>query len=260
MSHFLDYRNIKIHFTDEGKGNAIVLLHGFLENLNMWHNIKPHLLKHHRVIAIDLLGHGLSESLGSIHTMETMADAVITILKHLKLEHVVLIGHSMGGYVSLAFAEQHPEMIKGICLMNSTSKADSAKKKRNRDRAITAVKQNHKTFIRIAIPSLFAAHNRSVLSNDINKLISEAIQMTSQGVIAAIEGMKRRPDRTHILKQLKVKKLIIVGKQDPVLEFTTIKRISEITHSILVDFPDGHMSHIENFEEFTYILIHFIEK
>ena len=155
MSHFITYKNIKIHYSDQGKGSAIILLHGFLENSSMWNNLIPHLIKRNRVICIDLLGHGKTECLGYVHSMDLMAETVNAVLKQIRIQRVKLIGHSMGGYVALAFCDAFPEKVKALCLMNSTSRADSDEKKINRNRAIEAVKNNYKTFVRISISNLF---------------------------------------------------------------------------------------------------------
>jgi len=98
-------------------------------------------LKKNRVITIDLLGHGNSECLGYIHSMEDNADMIHEILSELRIRKAIFVGHSMGGYVALAFAELYPETVKGIVLLNSTSRADSEERKLNRDRAIKVVKK-----------------------------------------------------------------------------------------------------------------------
>ena len=126
----LEYKGINIFYTDNGSGKAVVLLHGFLENSNMWIPFISILSKNNRVICIDLLGHGKTECLGYIHTMELMGDCVNAVLQHLKIYKATFIGHSMGGYVVLAFAEKKPNMINGICLMNSTAEADHLERKK----------------------------------------------------------------------------------------------------------------------------------
>ena len=127
----------------------------FLESSKIWKAFIPQLAKKNRVVCIDLLGHGKTDCLGYIHSMELMAEVVEFVLKHLRIRKSIFIGHSMGGYVALAFAEKNPDNVKGLCLLNSTAGADSPQKKKNRDRGISAVKQNHKTFIRIAVANLF---------------------------------------------------------------------------------------------------------
>ncbi|HWS59814.1 MAG TPA: alpha/beta fold hydrolase, partial [Flavobacterium sp.] len=132
------YKNTKIAYTDQGKGTAIVLLHGFLENQSMWNAYISDFSKKNRVITIDLLGHGATECLGYIHSMEDQADMIHHVLHDLKIRKAVFIGHSMGGYIALAFAELYPDSMKGLVLLNSTSRADSDERKINRDRAIIA--------------------------------------------------------------------------------------------------------------------------
>ena len=92
------------------------------------------------------MGHGDSDCLGYVHSMEENAEIVKAVLSNLKIRKTIIIGHSMGGYVALAYAEKYPKEILGLCLMNSTANADSPERKINRDRAIIAVKQNYKTF------------------------------------------------------------------------------------------------------------------
>ncbi len=103
-----NFKNTKISYTDQGKGNAVVLLHGFLENCTMWNYLAPVLAKKNRVICIDLLGHGQTDCLGYIHSMEDMADAIHQVITELKIRKAVFVGHSMGGYVALAVAELYP--------------------------------------------------------------------------------------------------------------------------------------------------------
>src|SRR5690606_15670907 len=119
---------------------------------------------------IDLLGHGHTDPQGYVHTMEDNADLVHTVLSELRLRKVILVGHSMGGYVALAFAELYPEMVKAIVLLNSTAKADSAERKKNRDRAINAVKENYANFVRMSVVNLFSESNRARLKDEIEQV------------------------------------------------------------------------------------------
>ena len=256
----IQYKNSILSFTDEGKGTTVILLHGFLENSTMWEALLPELSKKNRVICIDLLGHGKSDSLSYIHTMEDMADAVHHILHELKLRKVVLVGHSMGGYVALAFAELYPEMMKGLVLVNSTAKEDSLERKANRDRAILAVKQNHKAAISMSIANLFSEENRDRLSQEIEWARNEALQTSLQGIVAAQEGMKTRSDREILLHTTSYPKTIILGKKDPVLNYEDNKTQVTNTNTELITFNDGHMSHFENKEELLLVLQSFFKK
>jgi len=259
MSDFITYKNTRIHFTDTGEGNAVILLHGFLENLTMWDDLTPLIAKKHRVISIDLLGHGQTDCMGYIHSMEQMAEAVMAVIKHLKLRRMTFVGHSMGGYVSLALAEAYPDYVKGLCLMNSTARADTPQKKINRDRAIAVVKNNHKAFIRMSITNLFRPKNRTLFRDKVNNAKQEALKTSLQGIVAALEGMKIRQDREVLLHFSPYKKMLILGKKDPILDYDTLIEQTQNTEVQVVELPDGHMSHIEDFELFSYNLLHFIE-
>jgi len=256
----LIYKNTKISFTDQGKGTAVVLLHGFLENQTMWDAFVPELSKKHRVITVDLLGHGETECLGYVHAMEDQADMLYALLLHLKIRKVVLVGHSMGGYVALAFAELYPDYMKGLFLLNSTSRADSEERKLNRDRAIVAVKQNYTAFVRMSIANLFAEENRERLADVIEKVKEQALKTPLQGIVAALEGMKIRKDREVILHFAPYPMQLVLGKKDGVLLYEdNIDQIEE-TRVELTTFPDGHMSHIENQKELLQVMLAFLKK
>ncbi len=255
-----EFKGIPVFYTDDGNGKAIVLLHGFLESSTMWNDLVPALSKNYRVITIDLLGHGQTGCLGYVHTMELMADVVDAVLTQLKVETFTVIGHSMGGYVALALAESALKTIEGLCLLNSTPQADSEERKINRDRAITVVKQSHEAFISMSVSNLFSPDNRDRLAVEIEKTKDEALKTPLQGIIAALEGMKVRKDRSSLLSRLPYKKLLIAGKKDSVLDYQNLLGQMRRIDIEIVEFPDGHMSHIENKEELSYKLFHFIEK
>jgi len=256
----LVYKNTKISYTDQGKGTAVVLLHGFLENKTMWNRYIETLAKNHRVITIDLLGHGETESLGYVHVMEDQADVVYAVLIHLKLRKIVLVGHSMGGYVALAFAELYPDHVKGLFLLNSTARADSDERKINRDRAIVAVKQNYGAFVSMSIANLFSEDNRELLTKEIEKTKKEALKTPLQGIVAALEGMKVRKDREVLLHFAPYPIQLVLGKKDPVLNYDENIDQIEGTKVELTTFPDGHMSHIENEKELKSVLLDFFKK
>ncbi|WP_396156012.1 alpha/beta fold hydrolase [Flavobacterium sp.] len=256
----ITYKNTKISFTDQGKGTAVVLLHGFLENKSMWDNYIMVLTKNNRVITIDLLGHGETECLGYVHAMEDQADMVYALLLFLKLRKVVLVGHSMGGYIALAFAELFPDYVKGLFLLNSTSRADSEEKKINRDRAIVAVKQNYGAFVSMSIANLFSEDNRERLVDAIEKVKKQALKTPLQGIVAALEGMKIRKDREVILHFAPYPIQVVLGEKDGVLIYDdTIDQI-EGTKVELTTFPDGHMSHIENEAELKKVMSDFLKR
>ena len=252
------YKNAAISYTDQGQGKTIVLLHGFLENKNMWIDLTEALTLNNRVITIDLLGHGNSECLGYIHTMEEQGEVVNHILSELQIEKATFIGHSMGGYVALAFAEKNPSKINGLVLLNSTAKEDNAERKKNRDRAIIAVKHNFSNFISMSIANLFSEKNREQLTSEIEFVKKEALKTPLQGVVAALEGMKIRKDRVFLLDETTFPILSILGKNDPVLPFEENQELILKTKAQLHIFEDGHMSSIENKAELPSVINDFL--
>ena len=256
----IQFKNTSIAYSDTGKGTAIVLLHGFLENQKMWNNYIPFFSKKNRVITIDLLGHGETECLGYVHSMEDNADAVHAVLAELRIRKAIFVGHSMGGYIALAFAELYPDTVKGLVLLNSTAKADSEERKLNRDRAIKAVKQSYINFVRLAIANLFSENNRERLLDEIENVKKEALKTPLQAIVASLEGMKIRADREVLLHLTPFPKMLILGEKDPVLDYGETKEQIENTAVELVTLPDGHMSHIENQEELTTVLLQFFKK
>jgi pimeloyl-ACP methyl ester carboxylesterase len=251
------YKNTKISYTDSGEESTIVLIHGFLENKKMWQDYVAHFSANYRVITIDLLGHGESECLGYVHSMEENANVVHEVLNHLNIPKTIIVGHSMGGYIALAFAELYPEKVQKLVLLNSTSKEDSTEKKLNRTRAIKAVKQNYVNFVSLAIANLFSENNRARLAIEIEKVKTEALKTSLQGIVASLEGMKIRKNRETLLQRNLFPVLLILGKKDPVLNYEESISQIENTTAKLVSFEDGHMSQIENKEELKTVLLDF---
>ena len=256
----VEYKNSTIHYTISGEGSAIVLLHGFLGTCEMWDEFIPELSQNHQVICIDLLGHGQTDCIGYVHTMEAMADAVLEVLKHLKINKANFIGHSLGGYVALALAEKRPQFFKGLCLMNSTFEADDNERKLIRTRANKLAQTHFETLVGMSFANLFATESRTKFKKEFNDALKLALQTSVQGYIAAQEGMKLRPNRFKVFKNLKSKKLIILGKKDSIIDRKkVINQIKETTINY-VEFSEGHMSYIENKSELSYELKRFIEK
>jgi len=258
MEKWMLFKNTKISYTDSGKGAVVVLLHGFLENKHMWKEIIPVISRNKRVLAIDLLGHGHTECLGYIHPMELMADAVAAVLKTLRIRKITLIGHSMGGYVSLALSEKKPEMIRGLCLLNSTATSDDTSRKKIRERANKMAQINLPNIVRMSFINLFSEKSKEKFNPEMQLALSEALQTSLQGYSACQEGMRIRPNRLSVLKNNYFKKLFILGKKDPVLPVEKGIKEAEETQSETVVLSGGHMSHIENSDKLIKVLNTFI--
>jgi len=255
----LDHKESTVYYTDEGQGEVVVLLHGFLENSTMWSELKPMLLNNNRIICIDLLGHGQTPCLGYVHTMSAMADAILAVIKHLDIAKFKVIGHSMGGYVALALAEKIPKAILGVCLMNSTYHADDEAQRALRKRANKMAQTNFESMVRMSVTNLFSSESRSAHNLKIETVLEQALKTSPQGYIAGQEGMMLRENKLEFFKELKAHKLIVIGQKDPVVKGDLI--VQEIKNTD-IDFKKlsfGHMSHIESKEELSYILKRFIE-
>lgn len=243
-----------------GKGKTLILLHGFLESCEVWNELIEVLEKDFHLIVPDLLGHGKTPATSKVHTMEMMAEQVFSILETEKIEECILVGHSMGGYVSLAFAEKYPQKVKGIVLMNSTPLPDSDEKKANRERVVTVVDNDKTFFIRSSVTNLFSEENKQLMKVKIEEIINVASKTPNEGIKAASLGMKERPNRTLILKSLPAPKHFIIGKKDaliPYEELVTLANEIGATYSLL---EGGHMSYIENKSETISILKNFINE
>ena len=243
------YNEVPIFYTISGKGRTLVLLHGFLESSTMWSSYVPSFSLHRTVLTIDLPGHGKSGCLAPVHSMEMMADMVYALLHHLQIDKASFMGHSMGGYVGLAYIEAYGLEVEGLTLLNSTTRKDTLEQKRNRDRATRIVLENKGVFIGNVMNLLFIESSHQLYSTEIAALKKEAMGFSTEGIIAATQGMKDRPDRTDVFQNFKGEKLIICGDEDPVVPISVSKDIAAATNSRLIVLNGGHMSWIENFGE-----------
>jgi pimeloyl-ACP methyl ester carboxylesterase len=239
--------NSLLHYCISGKGHTIVLLHGFLESHQIWKSFARRLSESFRIITIDLPGHGLSESTGPVNSMDMMAEGVHAVLKSLNVSSCLMVGHSMGGYVTLAFAEKYPRKLKGLVLFHSQAAADSAETMKVRERTIALVKKDHHGYIKNFIPDLFDPANVKKFAKEIENLKNLAQQTSKEGIIAALEGMKTRPDRQHVLAQAKVPVMFIIGKNDSRVPMEVVipqTLLPEHSEMLLLDHV-GHMGFIE---------------
>jgi pimeloyl-ACP methyl ester carboxylesterase len=256
------YKNEKVAFFDKGKGKVVVLLHGFLGSYKIWEQTINELSKSYRVIAIDLPGHGATECVGYAHSMDLMAKCVKSVLDSLRLKKYVIIGHSMGGYVGLAFADLYPDHLNGLCLYHSSSLSDSEEKKKDRLRAISAVKANRGIYTKTTIKNLFATKNLKYLKEEIAFATTIAKGTSKKGIIAALLGMKDRPRRDIILSLVKYPIMMVIGEQDNVLPYEQLLEQSNLikNKSVLYLEHDGHMGFLESPRESNKALRKFLAK
>ena len=168
------YQKKTINYTDVGTGKSIVLIHGFTESLKIWTGFATQLSKKYRVITLDLPGHGKSDCLAKVHSMELMAEVVFALLKRIRAGKCMMAGHSMGGYVTLAFAGKYPGMLRGLTLFHSHCFADTPFEQGNRDRTIAIVNQDKFSYVAQFIPGLFPVEVHKKFSKLIERLIQRA--------------------------------------------------------------------------------------
>ncbi|MGO4537539.1 alpha/beta fold hydrolase [Paenibacillus sp. 2TAB19] len=209
---------IDLVYEECGSGNAIVLLHGFCGSSRYWQKICPMLGDNYRVIMPHLRGHGESDSPEGVYSMEVMADDIAALLDELDIGRVVMFGHSLGGYVTAAFAEKYPDRLSGFGLIHSTALPDSAYTKQKRLSDMSVIReQGLSAFMKERIPGLFSNAKLRYMDEEIGQLIEVGLQMTPQGAISALEGMLQRPDRSDVLTGAKFPVLIVAGGEDNVI-------------------------------------------
>lgn len=249
-----------LYYEIKGEGSPLVLLHGYLENLKMWESIGNQLSQEYQVISIDLPGHGRSKSYGETHTMEFMAEKVEEVLTELQIEKTAMAGHSMGGYVTLAFAELYPDRLQRMILLNSSSLPDSEEKKQQRLKAVQTAQENLDTLIKVSIPALFAEKKLDDLKEEVEFAKQLAKETTVAGVTGALRGMRVRPDRTQILREAEIPVGIIIGKYDQAVNPEELKKVIPQKPNITVaEFETGHMSHLEAPEHTYHFFCDFME-
>jgi len=257
----LRFQKKNIFFTDEGKGKTIVFLHGFTETSEIWKHFSAKLSKKYRVISIDLPGHGKSDCIAGVHTMELLADVVRKVMKKAEVRKCLMVGHSMGGYATLAFAGKYPEMLRGFCLFHSHCYADSPSDQANRDRTIGIVNQDKFSFLSQFIPGLFPLEVHEKFAKEIRKLVKSAEKMTKEGIIAALEGMKNRKDQTELLKSTRLPVLFILGLKDvraPLPQCWDMVSLPSVSRILLLR-DCGHMGYLEAKKETCRAIMNFAQ-
>lgn len=240
-----------IRYKIEGEGPAIVFIHGFMENARIWRWMVPKFSKKFTVIRINLPGHGKSSVFGESHSMEFMAEAVNAVLEAEKIKKAMLVGHSMGGYVSLAFAEAFPKKVGALVLFSSFCFDDTPERKLERDRAVKAAEAHKMKYITSVIPNLFHVRSGLKASKRIFKLVKIASKQPKEGITAAIKGMKDRKDRSNVIKNASFPLLFIAGADDFLIPLERIQEMCRIQPdaSVVVIENCGHVGFIEQKEE-----------
>ena len=251
----------QIRFSDDGQGQCLVLLHGYLEAMESWQPFSDELSKQQRVITIDLPGHGKTSFSSEELTIEQMADAVYSVLEHADVKKAVIIGHSMGGYVTLAFAKKYPQKTAAFCLFHSHPFADIPATANNRLREIDLIQKGKKKLIvETSVPKGFANSNLERFKTQIENATQIAKQTTDTGIIAALTAMKNRPSSADWLQGTDIPFLYIIGKQDNYIPIEMLDKISFPENTTICILENsGHSGFIEEPETSLAAVLKFIE-
>jgi pimeloyl-ACP methyl ester carboxylesterase len=260
---FYLYEGHKINYNDSGKGFPIVLLHGYLESSEVWNGFEEKLALKFRVISIDLPGHGVSDVIGETHTMELMASVVKDLIDTLGLQKVLLVGHSLGGYVTLAFLEYFPEHLIGYCLFHSQPFPDTPEAIEKRMREIAIVKAGKKHLMYPDnVTRMFAISNLENFSVALQRSKDIASVIPGDGIIAVLNGMIQRPSRLSFMEEGRVPCLWILGRMDNYIPCgTIIEKVKLPANATLVILENsGHMGFIEEEGLVVKILSEFVTR
>lgn len=240
-----------IFYRENGEGPIVVLLHGFGEDGGIWKN-QFDALAGYRLAIPDLPGTGRSEMIDDM-SMEGLASAVKDLADQaFGEEKFVLIGHSMGGYITLAFAEKYPELLSGFGLFHSSAFADSEEKKETRRKGIEFIKQNGAfAFLKTATPNLYAPVTKEQRPELVEEHIQSTRQFSPEALTAYYEAMMQRPDRTHILRETPLPVLFILGRHDTAVPPEDGLKQCHLPHRSHVHLfeSSGHMGMVEEAEK-----------
>ncbi len=249
MEFFATSQGIPVRISDTREGKtALVFLHGYLETLDVWEDFIATVPKEFRSVAIDLPGHGLTGTHSDINTIDFSAQVLAGVLDLLQLEAVVLVGHSMGGYVAQSFLEQYPQRVKALIHLNSNPYADAPQKAQERLREIECIQQGKLlTLSSVSIPNMYTPANLRKMEDAILKTVELCDMHDPQGICATIRGLMERKDQTDLLAHTAVPVLFVHGDSDAFLsEQTRQQMIGQLPHSHFVLLPEtGHNSFLE---------------
>lgn len=263
MEGLFRYGTGNIHYSDQGSGEVIVLLHGYLETSEIWHSFADKLKTDFRVISLDLPGHGSSDMFGEVHTMEQIATAVYELIKKLDIRKIFLLGHSLGGYATLAFAELFPEMLSGYSLFHSHPFPDSDEALEKREREIKFVLAGKKELIYPDnVSKMFATSNLQKFTNELNHSKKIASSISGEGIVAVLRGMMVRPSRQKVMESGRIPCLWILGAMDNYIDCVNIQTKVQLPENaeVVILKNSGHLGFIEEEDRSVEVITKFIKK
>lgn len=261
--HFHDDEDFMMAFQDSYDKPALLMIHGFPLNSNMWVPQIDDLANFARVIAPDLRGHGQSDAIPGPYNVKMLADDCAGLLGYLNVSTpFVVCGLSMGGYIALEFYRQYSDYVAGLILTATQAKADSAEAKAKRDKTAETARQEGPTAVgKAMLPKLFAPETYEQ-DQELVEFVEGIVEKASlEGVVGALAAMRDRPDSTSHLAEIDVPVLIIHGEKDQLISVEEAKAMANaIPNARLVIIPDaGHLPNLEQPDAFNDAVIDFLE-
>lgn len=263
MEKFVMAGGTPVRYADAGKGiQAVVLLHGYLESIEVWDDFAGELGKEYRVLRVDLPGHGFSDWGGrEVIGIDYMADTVAAVLETAGIDKCTVVGHSMGGYVALSLAANHPEKVEGLVLFHSSPNADTPEKAENRQREIELIEAGKKEMLSRVNPGKgFAEINLRRCAEAIADLSEQVMLTEDEAIVAVLKGMSQRKDRNEDMRKLAVPELMIFGLGDNYIPVAAAESMALAQPQAKVAWLEksGHMGFVEQPAESLAILKDFL--
>lgn len=250
-----------IAYKEEGQGETLLLIHGFCGSSNYWDKVIPKLSESFRVIAIDLPGHGESTDRDSLQEIDQYAFIVKSFLEAKKIEKVTMFGHSLGGYITLAFAESFSQYLNGFSLIHSTGFPDSVEAKEGRTASAEKIdKDGIHPFIDALVPKLFAPDNVHSHKQSVEEVKKIGYEVLPKGAKNALKAMKDRKDRTKVLENTELPVLLVAGECDQLIPAEKTFTASGENIKQVVIKGAGHMSMYEAPEELGNAILTYLNK
>jgi len=254
------YQTKKIFYRTIGSGDPVMLVHGFGEDGNVWDKQVEYLKVKYRLIVPDLPGSGQSEMINDM-SMEGMAEVLHSIIHEEHIDKCTVIGHSMGGYITLALVEGYWNHVDAFGLFHSSAFADTEEKKETRKKGIGFIKQQGAfEFLRTTTPNLFSPNSKEQIPDSINNFIESLKGFTPEALISYYEAMINRPDRTSILKNTKNSVLFIAGEHDNAIPINDVLKQCHLPEKSYIHVlkKSGHMGMMEETQNANRILEEFL--
>lgn len=230
---------------------ALVLLHGYCGSSAYWERVAGVLAAGGRVIAPDARGHGLSSAPeDAVYGMENFAADLEELLERLGVARAIVLGHSLGGYIALAYAERHAARLSAFGLIHSTPLPDSVAAKENRDKAAAAIEgQGVEPFVKGLVPKLFNPERSGELAEELERAVQIGRGTSQRGAAATARGMKARRDRKDVIAGASVPVLLAAGSNDGIIPQESVFAASAPRTVQAVISGAGHMSMYERPDE-----------